>query len=257
MRRVSSQVLFHVCQFGPTVAPFSRSGSLAATHNLGGWGLGLALVLAACQSAGTSEAASGLRYSVLLDVAESMAAETELGIVGTDASGTFETSIEGRFGLGLLVEAPITPTVALRSGILTRTFRPVDVPGLRFEEATQWEGQLGVRFLGEARSSASWRPWAEVRGGWVPKTKVDSIFGPGTIDAALGIEGDSYAKLGIAAGVEWSLGNRWRIEAGSAYDAPLGAAEAESVVDIGIPAVTRTAIEPRGWTFWVGLSWSP
>ena len=133
----------------------------------------------------------------------------------------------------------------------------MDVPGLRFEEATQWEGQLGVRFRGEARSSASWRPWAEVRGGWVPKTKVDSIFGPGTIDAALGIEGDSYAKLGIAAGVEWSLGNRWRIEAGSAYDAPLGAAEAESVVDIGIPAVTRTAIEPRGWTFWVGLSWSP
>ena len=257
MRRLSSQVVFQVRQFGPTLAPFSSSGSLAATQNLGGWWLGLALVLAACQSAGTSEAASGLRYSVLLDVAESMAAETELGIVGTDASGTFETSIEGRFGLGLLVEAPITPTVALRSGILTRTFRPVDVPGLRFEEATQWEGQLGVRFRGEARSFASWRPWTEVRGGWVPKTKVDSIFGPGTIDAALGIEGDSYAKLGIAAGVEWSLGNRWRIEAGSAYDAPLGAAEAESVVDIGIPAVTRTAIEPRGWTFWVGLSWSP
>jgi hypothetical protein len=203
------------------------------------------------------------RVGLLLDVAESITARSSLELVdgGSGASlggGSFESAIEGRAGLGLLMEVPLGPAWSLRTGVLAKRFRPHDIPGLGFEEAEQLEGLVAARV--RARPRGGPRPWAELRVGWVPETRIQSTFDPGgALSTELDLRGDAYAKAGVAAGLEWPLQNRWRLEVGSGYDIPLGSADAETQLALaGLPpVVTRTTIEPRGWTFWIGLTWSP
>lgn len=211
---------------------------------------------------GSGLAERGPRVGLLFDVAESISARSSLELLdGSGASlggGSFESAIEGRAGLGLLMEVPLGGAWSLRSGILAKRFRPQDIPGLGFEEAEQLEGQLAARV--RARSRAGARPWAEVRLGWVPETRIRSTFDPGgALATELDLRGDSYGKAGVAAGLEWALQNRWRLEVGSGYDIPLGSADADTQLTLaGLPpVVTQTSIEPRGWTFWIGLTWSP
>lgn len=212
---------------------------------------------------------SGLRYAVLIDVGEFMEADSTLLLQdqGTGASlggGSFESDIEGRMGLGLVVEAPLTEELALRTGVLAKRFLPRDIEGLSFGEAGQVEGLLALRLRRGALAPGGWlggaRPWGEARLGWVPETRVESVFAPGTpIATALDLEGDDYAKAGASIGLEWDLGNRWLFEVGGGYEMPLGSADAETVLALeGLPpVVTKTSIEPRGWTFWIGFTWCP
>ena len=246
--------------------------SLPRLEALPGIGGILLLLSAGCASSPIAQEAEGpsrLRYAMLVDVGEFMEADSTLRLQNQDTGdalggGAFRSDIEGRIGLGLVVEAPITEQVALRTGVLAKRFLPRDIEGLAFREADQLEGLLALRLRMRPMSNGTWfdgaRPWFEARLGWVPETRVESVFAPGTpIATALDLEGDDYAKAGASLGFEWDIGNRWLFEVGGGYERPLGSADADTVLALeGLPpVVTQTSIEPRGWTFWIGFTWCP
>jgi hypothetical protein len=93
------------------------------------------------------------------------------------------------------------------------------------------------------------------------------LFGeqPGSFvqNAEFTFEGSPYWNYGLSAGVQYELSPRVTLHVGGIYEWPLG--PSEDVVDVPLtgkdgtvfpPVPTAISMEPEGWVFLGGLTWT-
>ncbi len=210
----------------------------------------------------TSAPGSSLRPYMLFDLGESMHADSHLAIadLGPDGSFDFESTIDGRWGMGAGVEFDLGQNVDARGGWIVRRLRALDIEGLAFQSMTQVEAMGAVLWepLGEQASLAGWAPFLEMRLGLVPRTRIPTTFGPGTADIPLHVDASSYWKWGLGFGVSRAINSGLRFELGAIYEEAIEPAEANSflVVSDVFQVPTYTEFSPRGWIFAGGFTWT-
>ncbi|MEO2146550.1 MAG: hypothetical protein ABGY32_11680 [bacterium] len=202
---------------------------------------------------------SSLRPYMLFDLGESMHADSRLEIADVGSFG-FESSIDGRWGMGAGVEFDWGQNVDVRVGWIVRRLRASDIEGLSFASMTQVEAMGALLFepLGEQASLAGWVPFLEMRLGLVPRTRIHTTFGPGTADIPLLVDASSYWKWGLGFGASRSLGSGLRFELGAIYEEAFAPAESDSILVISdvLQVPTHTEFSPRGWIFAGGFTWT-
>jgi len=216
-------------------------------------------LLGACSGVKGTRQSPDLRPYVLLDLGESMHADSSLEIVNVGAFD-FESTIDGRWGLAAGVEFDVLYPIDARIGLIARRLRAVDIEGLAFESMTQFEamGALLWEPMGREIYIGGWAPRFEVRLGLVPYTRIPTVFGPGTADIALEVDASSYWKWGLGFGLSRSIGSGVRFELGAIYEEAFSPAVADSqlVFNPGFQVPTHTEFSPRGWIFTGGFVWS-
>ena len=220
------------------------------------------LLLGACAGPVGARQSPDVRPYMLLDIGESMHADSRMEIADLGAAGAFdfETAIEGRWGLAAGVEFDVFENVDARVGWIVRRLRALDIEGLAFEPMTQVEamGALLWEPMGRETTFGGWVPHLELRLGLVPHTRIPTIFGPGTADIPLKVDASSYWKWGLGAGLSRPMGSGLRFELGAIYEEAFDPAEADSVLVIGpnFQVPTHSEFSPRGWIFTGGFIWS-
>ena len=220
------------------------------------------LLVGACAGPVGARQSPDVRPYMLLDIGESMHADSRLEIadVGPAGSFDFESTIDGRWGLAAGVEFDVDENVDARVGWIDRRLRALDIEGLAFESMTQVEamGALLWKPMGRETDFGGWVPHLEMRLGFVPRTRIPSVFGPGTADIPLNVDASSYWKWGLGAGLSRPMGSGLRFELGAIYEEAFDPAEADSVLEIGpnFEVGTHTEFSPRGWIFTGGFIWS-
>lgn len=220
------------------------------------------LLLVACTGPAGARRSPDVRPYMLLDIGESMHADSRLEIADLGPAGAFdfESTIQGRWGLAAGVEFDVSENADARVGWIVRRLRALDIEGLAFESMTQIEamGAWLWKPMGRETSYGGWVPHLELRLGLVPRTRIPTIFGPGTADIPLKVDASSYWKWGLGAGLSRPMGSGLRFELGAIYEEAFDPAEADSLLEIGpnFQVPTRTEFSPRGWIFTGGFIWS-
>lgn len=189
-----------------------------------------------------------------------------------------EVGMLGKFGLILGRESYLTEEVSLVYGLDYRFLKPekpVGVGGVDFSDYFAFgdvhymEAFLGLRLSWDPLGNDRMRPYLLSKFAYVPSVKSPStiLFGeqPGSFiqNAEFTFEGSPYWNYGVGAGIQYEISPRVTLHVGGIYEWPMD--PSEDVVDVtatsndgsfDIIVPTAISMEPEGWIFLGGLTWT-
>lgn len=189
-------------------------------------------------------------------------AESTITIVGANFGEPvqIEADLIGELSLAAGGEYFLSEDWSLLFGFDHRQFAPEGTPGFIFDTVTSQEWVLGARWHLPHLFGAGgrWRPFLQSKLSYVPSTEFDAEMElVGFPNPAYEFNGSSYWNAGLAAGVEYQIGNGCVFQASLMHEVPLGTTEDQRDLEFipGFIVPLHTEIEPSGTTLMVGLSW--